>query len=196
MSDLSQLKAAVLEQAHEKGRLLLSESKARLAQDSKKQEARLEQEKLQQRTARLKDIRRRSQRDLQQLENQKRQSSLAIKQRVLGELFEEAYQKMAAWSDRQELAFIGSVLKKYSREPLVLEFGSLTYEKLSSAQVQELRDSWPQLEVAETSRAGQAGFVLSRGRIDDSYLYRDLLDAVRQEESCRLAQAIFRDAAE
>jgi V-type sodium ATP synthase len=32
--------------------------------------------------------------------------------------------------------------------------------------------------------------------VDDSYLYRDLLDSVWQEESYRLAQDIFKDQAE
>ena len=35
-----------------------------------------------------------------------------------------------------------------------------------------------------------------QGRVDDSYLYRDLLDSVWQEESYRLAQDIFKDQAE
>ena len=46
-------------------------------------EAQLVRQKLGQREQQLKEISRRSQRDIQQLENQKRQSTLVIKQQVL-----------------------------------------------------------------------------------------------------------------
>ena len=59
-----------------------------------------------------------------------------------------------------------------------------------------LKKSFPQVHFSDQSIVGQAGFVLSQGRVDDSYLYRDLLDSVWQEESYRLAQDIFKDQAE
>ena len=90
MSDISDLKASVLEQAHEKGHLLLAEATEKIEQEAKEREAQLVRQKLGQREQQLKEISRRSQRDIQQLENQKRQSTLVIKQRVLRELFEEA----------------------------------------------------------------------------------------------------------
>ena len=174
MSDISDLKASVLEQAHEKGRLLLAEATEKIEQEAKEREAQLVRQKLGQREQQLKEISRRSQRDIQQLENQKRQSTLVIKQRVLRELFEEAYAQMAAWSP----------------------FGALSAEKFSSSQLEDLKRSFPQVHFSDQSIAGQAGFVLSQGRVDDSYLYRDLLDSVWQEESYRLAQDIFKDQAE
>ena len=196
MSDISDLKASVLEQAHEKGRLLLAEATEKIEQEAKEREALLVRQKLAQREQQLKEINRRSQRDTQQLENQKRQSTLVIKQRVLRELFEEAYAQMAAWSSAEEEQFLKSVLTKYPVEELTLVFGALSAEKFSSSQLENLKKAFPQVHFSDQSIAGQAGFVLSQGRVDDSYLYRDLLDSVWQEESYRLAQDIFKDQAE
>ena len=196
MSDISDLKASVLEQAHEKGRLLLAEATEKIEQESKEREAQLVRQKLGQREQQLKEISRRSQRDIQQLENQKRQSTLVIKQRVLRELFEEAYAQMVAWSPAEEEHFLKSVLAKYPEKELALTFGALSAEKFSSSQLEDLKKSFPQVHFSDQSIAGQAGFVLSQGRVDDSYLYRDLLDSVWQEESYRLAQDIFKDQAE
>jgi len=196
MSDISDLKASVLEQAHEKGRLLLAEATEKIEQEAKEREAQLVRQKLGQREQQLKEISRRSQRDIQQLENQKRQSTLVIKQRVLRELFEEAYAQMVAWSPAEEEHFLKSVLAKYPEEELTLTFGALSAGKFSSSQLEDLKKSFPQVHFSDQSIAGQAGFVLSQGRVDDSYLYRDLLDSVWQEESYRLAQDIFKDQAE
>ena len=196
MSDISDLKASVLEQAHEKGRLLLAEATEKREQEAKEREAQLVRQKLGQREQQLKEISRRSQRDIQQLENQKRQSTLVIKQRVLRELFEEGYAQMVAWSPDEEEHFLKSVLAKYPEEELVLIFGALSAEKFSSSQLEDLKKAFPQVHFSDQFIAGQAGFVLSQGRVDDSYLYRDLLDSVWQEESYRLAQDIFKDQAE
>ena len=196
MSDISDLKASVLEQAHEKGRLLLAEATEKIEQEAKEREAQLVRQKLGQREQQLKEISRRSQRDIQQLENQKRQSTLVIKQRVLRELFEEAYAQMVAWSPAEEEHFLKSVLAKYPEEELTLTFGALSAEKFSSSQLEDLKKAFPQVHFSDQFIAGQAGFVLSQGRVDDSYLYRDLLDSVWQEESYRLAQDIFKDQAE
>lgn len=196
MSDISDLKASVLEQAHEKGRLLLAEATEKIEQEAKEREAQLVRQKLGQREQQLKEISRRSQRDIQQLENQKRQSTLVIKQRVLRELFEEAYAQMAAWPPAEEEQFLKSVLAKYPEEEMALVFGALSAEKFSSSQLEDLKKAFPQVHFSDQSIAGQAGFVLSQGRVDDSYLYRDLLDSVWQEESYRLAQDIFKDQAE
>ena len=196
MSDISDLKASVLEQAHEKGRLLLAEATEKIEQEAKEREAQLVRQKLGQREQQLKEISRRSQRDIQQLENQKRQSTLVIKQRVLRELFEEAYAQMTAWSPAEEEHFLKSVLAKYPEKELALTFGALSAEKFSSSQLEDLKKAFPNVSFSDQSIAGQAGFVLSQGRVDDSYLYRDLLDSVWQEESYRLAQDIFKDQAE
>ena len=151
------------------------------------------EEKLHQRAVQLQTIERRLQRESQQIENQKRQSTLVTKQRVLKELFADAYQKMAAWSREEELAFLHRVLPRYADQATVLTLGAVTAEKLTDQDRQDLLEAYPQLQLAKETLAQEAGFVLSFGKVDASYLYRDLVDAVREEQSFHMAASIFKE---
>ena len=192
----SHLRDSVLEQAHENGRQLLADAKESIEHEAKEQEARLKQEKLQQREQEIKAINRQVQREVQQLENEKRQSTLATKQGILKELFAEAYEQMATWSVEQEQDFLEQVLKKYPQEELVLTVGSRTLVKYSAGQLERLLEHYPHVRLASSLVNGEAGFLLSRGNIDDNYLYRNLVDSLWQEESYQLAQTIFQDEAD
>ena len=68
MTDYSQLKDSILEQAHEKGRKLVAEATAKIQAEAQLQEAHLVEEKLHQRTVQLQTIERRLQRESQQIE--------------------------------------------------------------------------------------------------------------------------------
>ena len=193
MTDYSQLKDSILEQAHEKGRKLVAEATAKIQAEAQLQEARLVEEKLHQRAVQLQTIERHLQRESQQIENQKRQSTLVTKQRVLKELFADAYQKMATWSRQEELAFLHRVLSRYADQAMVLTFGAVTAEKLTDQDLQDLIEAYPQLQLAKETLAQEAGFVLSFGKVDASYLYRDLVDAVREEQSFHMAASIFKE---
>ena len=184
----SHLRDSVLEQAHENGRQLLADAKESIEHEAKEQEARLKQEKLQQREQEIKAINRQVQREVQ--------STLATKQGILKELFAGAYEQMAAWSVEQEQAFLEQVLKKYPQEELVLTVGSRTLVKYSAGQLERLLEHYPHARLASSSVSGEAGFLLSRGNIDDNYLYRSLVDSLWQEESYQLAQTIFQDEAD
>ena len=193
MTDYSQLKDSILEQAHEKGRKLVAEATAKVQAEAQLQEARLVEEKLHQRAVQLQTIERHLQRESQQIENQKRQSTLVTKQRVLKELFADAYQKMATWSRQEELAFLHRVLSRYADQAMVLTFGAVTAEKLTDQDRQDLIEAYPQLQLAKETLAQEAGFVLSFDKVDASYLYRDLVDAVREEQSFHMAASIFKE---
>lgn len=114
----SHLRDSVLEQAHENGRQLLADAKESIEREAKEQEARLKQEKLQQREQEIKAINRQVQREVQQLENEKRQSTLATKEGILKELFVGAYEQMTVWSIEQEQAFLEQVLKSIRKKSL------------------------------------------------------------------------------
>lgn len=192
MGNSSHLKDSVLEQAHEKGRKLLAEAQDKIQAESQERKQRLLQEKEQQRQQQLKNLHNRLQRETQQIENQKRQSTLVTKQGVLKELFAEASERMAAWSAAEEVAFISKVLARYD-QPVVLTLGAITAEKLSADDKTGLLAQFPQVALAEEVIPQQAGFVLSIGQIDDNYLYRDLVQSIWQEEGYRLATEIFQD---
>lgn len=193
MTDYSQLKDSILEQAHEKGRKLVAEATAKVQAEAQLQETRLVEEKLHQRAVQLQTIERRLQRESQQIENQKRQSTLVTKQRVLKELFADAYQKMATWSREEELAFLHCVLPRYADQAMILTLGAVTAEKLTDQDRQDLIEAYPQLQLAKETLAQEAGFILSFGKVDASYLYRDLVDAIREEQSFHMAASIFKE---
>lgn len=192
MDSSSHLRDSVLEQAHEKGRKLLAEAQEHIQTESQERKQRLLQEKSQQRQQQVKNLHNRLQRDIQQIENQKRQSTLVTKQGVLKELFAEASERMAAWSATEEVAFISQVLTRYD-QPIVLNLGAITAEKLSATDKQALLDQFPQVTLAEEAIPQQAGFVLSMGQIDDNYLYRDLVQSIWEQEGYRMATEIFPD---
>ena len=189
MTDYSQLKDSILEQAHEKGRKLVAEATAKVQAEAQLQEARLVEEKLHQRAVQLQTIERRLQRESQQIENQKRQSTLVTKQRVLKELFGLHNEEECG----EELTFLHRILPRYADQAMVLTLGAVTAEKLTDQDCQDLIEAYPQLQLAKETLAQEAGFILSFGKVDASYLYRDLVDAVREEQSFHMAASIFKE---
>lgn len=195
MDEHTQLKDSILAQAHEKGRKLVEEAKESVLKEETVQEERLIQDKLNQRSEQLKRIQRQLQRETQQIENKKRQSTLVTKQRVLKDLFAEAYEAMAAWPLEKEVQFVEAVLDHYQGQAVILIFGAVSAAKFGPADLEHLRQAHQDLTVSEATIPAQAGFVLSVGKIDDNYLYRDLVDSIWEQESYQMAASIFTDEA-
>lgn len=193
MDEQTQLKDSILAQAHEKGRKLLEEAKETILKEETAQEERLIQDRLNQRSEQLKRIQRQLQRETQQIENKKRQSTLVTKQRVLKDLFADAYEAMAAWPLEKEMQFVDAVLDRYQEQDVTLTFGAVSAAKFDSAALERLKQTHQNVTVADAMIPAQAGFVLSVGKIDDNYLYRDLVDSIWEQESYQMAASIFTD---
>lgn len=193
MDEQTQLKDSILAQAHEKGRKLLEEAKETILKEETAQEERLIQDKLNQRSEQLKRIQRQLQRETQQIENKKRQSTLVTKQRVLKDLFADAYEAMVAWPLEKEMQFVDAVLDRYQGQDVTLTFGAVSAAKFDSAALERLKQTHQNVTVADAMIPAQAGFVLSVGKIDDNYLYRDLVDSIWEQESYQMAASIFTD---
>ena len=193
MDEQTQLKDSILAQAHEKGRKLLEEAKETILKEETAQEERLIQDRLNQRSEQLKRIQRQLQRETQQIENKKRQSTLVTKQRVLKDLFADAYEAMAAWHLEKEMQFVDAVLDRYQGQDVTLTFGAVSAAKFDSAALERLKQTHQNVTVADAMIPAQAGFVLSVGKIDDNYLYRDLVDSIWEQESYQMAASIFTD---
>ena len=193
MDEQTQLKDSILAQAHEKGRKLLEEAKETILKEETAQEERLIQDRLNQRSEQLKRIQRQLQRETQQIENKKRQSTLVTKQRVLKDLFADAYEAMAAWPLEKEMQFVDAVLDRYQGQDVTLTFGAVSAAKFDSAALERLKQTHQNVTVADAMIPAQAGFVLSVGKIDDNYLYRDLVAAIWEQESYQMAASIFTD---
>ena len=133
------------------------------------------------------------QRETQQIENKKRQSTLVTKQRVLKDLFADAYEAMAAWPLEKELQFVDAILDRYQGQVVTLTFGAVSASKFDLAALEKLKQTHQNVTVADATIPAQAGFVLSVGKIDDNYLYRDLVDSIWEQESYQMAASIFTD---
>ena len=192
MDEQTQLKDSILAQAHEKGRKLLEEAKETILKEETAQEERLIQDKLNQRSEQLKRIQRQLQRETQQIENKKRQSTLVTKQRVLKDLFADAYEAMVAWPLEKEMQFVDAVLDRYQGQVVTLTFGAVSASKFDPAALERLKQT-QNVTVADATIPAQAGFILSVGKIDDNYLYRDLVDSIWEQESYQMAASIFTD---
>ena len=193
MDEQTQLKDSILAQAHEKGRKLLEETKETILKEETAQEERLIQDKLNQRSEQLKRIQRQLQRETQQIENKKRQSTLVTKQRVLKDLFADAYEAMAAWPLEKEMQFVDAILDRYQGQVVTLTFGAVSASKFDPAALERLKQTHQNVTVVDATIPAQAGFVLSVGKIDDNYLYRDLVDSIWEQESYQMAASIFTD---
>ena len=141
MDEQTQLKDSILAQAHEKGRKLLEEAKETILKEETAQEERLIQDKLNQRSEQLKRIQRQLQRETQQIENKKRQSTLVTKQRVLKDLFADAYEAMVAWPLEKEMQFVDTVLDRYQGQVVTLTFGAVSAAKFDSAALERLKQA-------------------------------------------------------
>lgn len=193
MDEQTQLKDSILAQAHEKGRKLLEEAKETILKEETAQEERLIQDRLNQRSEQLKRIQRQLQRETQQIENKKRQSTLVTKQRVLKDLFADAYEAMAAWPLEKEMQFVDAILDRYQGQVVTLTFGAVSASKFDPAALEKLKQTHQNVTVEGATIPAQAGFVLSVGKIDDNYLYRDLVDSIWEQESYQMAASIFTD---
>lgn len=190
METSSQLKEAVLRQAHEKGHKLLTKAKEERTLQATERKKSLLKEKEEEKLRKEKLLKTHLKRDLQQLENQKRQSTLMTKQEVLKELFELAYDKMAAWTVEEEAAFLQQVLST-SPQAVRLTFGEVTGRKFTEKDRIQLHQNFPQLQIEKEQLKDQAGFVLSQGQIDANYLYRDLVASIWEQEGYQMAKMIF-----
>jgi V/A-type H+-transporting ATPase subunit E len=191
MSDINRLKASIIEQARREGQEKLAQAKVQVEEEFQKQKAQLLAEKEADRQKKLKEVTQYFQVEAQQIHNQERQSTLVSKQEILKELFSVALDEMIAWTWKEELVFIRKVLQEYSDQTISLQFGELTAQKLNAEILDALKSEFPQLTVAASPIVKEAGFVISVDRIDDTYLYSDLIDSIYKEESSRIAMKIF-----
>lgn len=191
MSDLTKLKATILEQAHHQGRLKLEQALQQHDVIYKEKYQSLLQEKEHARQRRLKQLESQYSRKEQQLLNQERQSLLAIKQDTLKSLFDEAVSHMNQWSSQEQFDFVSRVLSRYVNQEAVVTFGELTFEVLGASFLEKLRTQFPMLTFSSQTLKQQGGFVVTRGKIDDNYLYETLVASIRQSHNYQLATQIF-----
>ncbi|WP_124057643.1 hypothetical protein [Vaginisenegalia massiliensis] len=190
MSDLNALKETLLAQAREQGQAKLAAAVKEHELAFQQQEHDLLAERANRRQHQLNEVTNQHQRQLQQLKNQERQSSLKSKQEVLNQLFEGALTMMTEWSSSEHIAFFERVISQYKDQPLDLILGEQTKDAFTDIDLSR----YPHLSVNPEPIKGQAGFVLSDGKVEYNYLYQSLINDTRQDTSLKLANQVFEEA--
>ncbi len=193
VTDMENLKQTVLERAHREGKEKLDKESKKIAAAFENNKATLLATKNEEKRQRLKKVNQRYQIELQQLKTKERQSTLVAKQTVLKALFTAALDQMIAFDQKQELAFMTSVLQHYTDQAITLELGQITADKFGPSDLEQLRDDFPQVVLSPVTISGQAGFLLKTGPLDYSYLYRDLIASIYQEECSLIAKTLFNE---
>ena len=185
MSNLENLRESVIEQAHEKGRMKLLDSKKKIDDEFEMQKSLIIKKKEAEHERKLKELQQKYQIIFQQLKNKERQSTLVSKQKILKELFQSALLEMESWSADKEMEFIYRILERYSQQEVIVTFGERTLAKFN------LEFSFPNYLFSEQPISNESGLLISIGKIDDNYLYKTLIGSISKEESSSIANQIF-----
>lgn len=191
MSDIEGLRKSILEKAQQKGQQALQEHQAIIKVQFEKKKSDLMAKITAEWQLKQKILKQQQQVECQQLQNEERQSMLAAKQAILQELFEDAYQTMCNWSVEEELTFVSSVLQKYADQSVTIFFGDISLQKISERVFESLKLKYPNIEFSHQAIPHEAGFLVTTGRIDDTYLYRELITSIYEKDHSRIAHAIF-----
>lgn len=193
MSNLENLRGSVIEQAHEKGHLKLSDSMRKIDDDFEMQKLSIVKKKEIEHERKLKELQQKYQIIFQQLKNKERQSTLVSKHKILEEIFQFALLEMESWNVDKEIYFIYKILEHYSQQEVVVTFGERTLAKFNLEQLEKLKLSFPNHLFSEQAISNESGVIISIGKIDDNYLYRTLIESISREESSSIANQIFID---
>lgn len=191
MSNLENLRESVIEQAHEKGRMKLLDSKKKIDDEFEMQKSVIVKKKEAEHERKLKELQQKYQIIFQQLKNKERQSTLVSKQKILKELFQSALIEMESWSADKEMEFIYRILERYSQQGVIVTFGERTLAKFNLEQLEKLKFSFPNHLFSEQPISNESGLLISKGKIDDNYLYKTLIGSISKEESSSIANQIF-----
>lgn len=191
MSNLENLRESVIEQAHEKGRMKLLDSKKKIDDEFEMQKSLIIKKKEAEHERKLKELQQKYQIIFQQLKNKERQSTLVSKQKILKELFQSALLEMESWSADKEMEFIYRILERYSQQEVIVTFGERTLAKFNLEQLEKLKFSFPNYLFSEQPISNESGLLISIGKIDYNYLYKTLIGSISKEESSSIANQIF-----
>ena len=121
-----------------------------------------------------------------------RQETLVQKQDYLDQLFEEAYDQMNAWDKEAIQAFAKRNLEalELKEAATLLPAGAGVKEALTKDFIQSLTLTYP-LTLGEAPHTGSAGFLVDVAGVQYNFLYRDLLQEVRNTAGNEITKKLF-----
>lgn len=123
-----------------------------------------------------------------------KQATLKEKQAYLNKLFAEAYDKMAAWDEQRSRDFAEKCLQALpvTDKGVLRAGGKMPATVFSEAWLQQVAPQLSfQLELGEPLSDQEYGFIVDENGVYYNFLYRDLLNEVRNQSSNEITQKLF-----
>lgn len=193
MEAIEKIVEQLKQQADLEQRQLKETERARIEQEFQAAEAEI-----------IADHQKRLEKNLQNLENKYKQEAnrqqvaqkqqiLNQKQAVLERVFAEAVLQMESRSAKEQQEFAQRALNKL---PIHGELAFIPGEKSQSIftkewLVEQNQQLAYQLNLADTTIADQAGFILDKNGVQYNFLYQSLVREIQERESFAIAQALF-----
>ena len=192
MKDLEQLKQHILAD-------LEKESKQRMEVATKEQEERISQMNVQysqqemaKKTTLKQEAKSQYEKEQQTILNASKKEVLRVKRELLESVFDDVLQVMSNWNGETLRLFIESAIRKLPKQQqTTLTFGEDTVSKLNDEEKKLLTSQFPFIQLDETTLPKQTGFVLSQEGIEYNYVFKDLIQDLKEEYSPILARKAF-----
>lgn len=123
-----------------------------------------------------------------------KQATLKEKQAYLNKLFAEAYDQMAAWDDERSQNFAENCLLALpvTEAGILRAGGKMTASVFSEAWLKQVAPKLSfHLELGDPLADQEYGFIVDENGVYYNFLYRDLLNEVRNQNSNEITQKLF-----
>ena len=130
-------------------------------------------------------------RQLQSLQNKKRNNILKEKQMILGSVYQAVIEKMKAWDDETFQQFTESVLNQFDGVAFTMTVGEHSKAHFTEAFKLYLNNRYSQMTISEETVPNKAGFIVEVDGIDYNFFFEQLIMEIKKEFSPELASLAF-----
>lgn len=130
-------------------------------------------------------------RQLQSLQNKKRNDILKEKQMILGSVYQAVIEKMSAWDDETFQQFTESVLNQFEGVVFTVTVGEQSKDYFTEAFKSHLQNGYSQMTISEETVPNKAGFIVEVDGIDYNFFFEQLIMEIKKDFSPKLASLAF-----
>lgn len=130
-------------------------------------------------------------RQLQSLQNKKRNGILREKQMILESVYQAVIDKMSAWDDETFQQFTESILKHFEGVDFKLTIGEQSRAYFTEKFKVHLKNGYSQMTISEETVPNKAGFIVEIDGIDYNFFFEQLIMEIKKEFSPELASLAF-----
>ena len=119
---------------------------------------------------------------------------LSYRRELLDEIFSDTAHKLAAISDEEYMEIFAAAIKDLVGN-YVVSIGERSREKLNATVIKKVLVSMNKTRIGITVKPGfipkKSGFVLTDGHIEYNYLFEDLIEDIKNEQSALILKEVF-----